>query len=240
MVIKEPHCGHPREGIFMKAVNGLSGLLVALACGTTLSGIAQAQTARSTPSGAASDAQISDIIVTARKRAESLQQVPVAISAATGEQLAHSGVSSLADIGRAVPGLKPQPHPSAASIVQFNLRGQGASDVLLTVDQAVGVYLDGVYVARARGLNGAFFDVDRLEVLKGPQGTLYGRNTTGGAVNILTKGADFNGFHGYVGADAGQYHLFAGRAALNIPVIDDILAVRLAAQITKRNGFGQS
>ncbi|WP_304560696.1 TonB-dependent receptor [Sphingomonas immobilis] len=178
--------------------------------------------------------------MTARKRAESLQRVPVAITAASGEQLAQAGVTSLADIGRAVPGLKPQPHPSAASIVQFNLRGQGASDVLLTVDQAVGIYLDGVYVARARGLNGAFFDVERLEVLKGPQGTLYGRNTTGGAVNILTKNADFNGIHGFVGMDAGQYNLIAGRAAVNIPLINDVLAVRIAAQKTYREGFGRS
>ncbi|MET0371638.1 MAG: TonB-dependent receptor [Sphingobium sp.] len=223
----------------MNAAKGISCLLVALGCGTIMSGSAIAQTAPA-QAGAEDGSQISDIIVTARKRAESLQRVPVAISAATGEQLAQSGISGLADIGRAVPGLKPQPHPSAASIVQFNLRGQGASDVLLTVDQAVGVYLDGVYVSRARGLNGAFFDVDRLEVLKGPQGTLYGRNTTGGAVNILTKGADFNGIHGYVGVDAGQYHLFAGRAAINLPIVDDVLAVRLAAQVTKRNGFGRS
>lgn len=224
----------------MNAAKGYSRLLVSLVCGTVLSSAANAQTQRPAQEAAATDAQIGDIIVTARKRAESLQRVPVAISAATGEQLAQSGVTSLSDIGRAVPGLKPQPHPSAASIVQFQLRGQGASDVLLTVDQAVGVYLDGVYVARARGLNGAFFDIDRLEVLKGPQGTLYGRNTTGGAVNILTKGADFNGLHGYIGADAGQYHLFAGRAAFNIPVITDVLAVRVAGQVTKRNGFGRS
>src|SRR5690606_31858031 len=136
---------------------------------------------------------LEEIVVTSRKVSENIQDIPIAITAVTGEDITNKGITNLMDIARAVPGLKTSQHPSTQSSIMFNIRGQTASDNLLTIDQAVGVYLDGVYVARPRGLNSSFFDIERIEVLKGPQGTLYGRNTTGGAVSIVTKGADFDG-----------------------------------------------
>ena len=204
-----------------------AGVIAGLLAGTMLAGSAQAQ-----DSG--------DIVVTARKVEENLQDIPIAITAATGEALEAKGVQSLSNLGSAVPGLQTRTHPSNPSIVVFNLRGQGAGDTLLTVDQAVGVYLDNVYVARPRGLSGAFFDVQRVEVLKGPQGTLYGRNTTGGAVTIYTKNADFEGMHGFVQGELGNHDMRSIAGAVNIPLIEDKLAVRVAGKGLWRDGFGRS
>ncbi|MGE0385568.1 MAG: TonB-dependent receptor [Gammaproteobacteria bacterium] len=183
---------------------------------------------------------IEEVVVTARKKEETLQSVPVAVSALSGEALAEQGIRTPLDLGRSVPSLRALPHPSSQSIVVFQLRGQSASDVLSTVDQAVGMYVDGVYIARPRGLNGAFMDLERIEVLKGPQGTLYGRNTTGGAVNLISRNADYDGYHGYAGIDVGSENLVAGRAAVNVPILQDRLAMRLAYQGTYRDGFGKS
>ena len=150
------------------------------------------------PQGAAAQDTVQEVVVTARKREESLQSVPVAITAMSSAQLAEHGIQSPLDLGRSVPSLRSLPHSISASVVTFSLRGQMAGDVLSTVDQAVGLYVDGVYIARPRGLNGAFFDLERVEVLKGPQGTLYGRNTTGGAINLISRSPDYEGFHGFV------------------------------------------
>ena len=184
--------------------------------------------------------QVEEIVVTARKREESLQDVPVAVTSLNGDQLQKQGIRNTQDLGRFVPNLRATGHPSSASVVVFSIRGQKSGDILSTVDQAVGVYADGVYVPRPRGMNGAFFDLQRVEVLKGPQGTLYGRNTTGGAINLISKNADYNGIHGFVGIDGGNHSLVAPRAAVNIPIIADKLAVRLGYQGTFRKGFGKS
>ena len=191
-----------------------------------------------TPTWAQSE--LEEIVVTARKREESLQDVPVAVTSINGDNLQKQGIRNTQDLGRLVPNLKSTGHPSSASIVVFSIRGQKSGDVLTTVDQAVGVYADGVYVPRPRGMNGAFFDLSRVEVLKGPQGTLYGRNTTGGAINLISRDADYNGMHGYIGGDAGNHDLWAIRGAVNVPLVEDKLAVRIGAQGTWRKGFGRS
>ena len=209
------------RSMFVRALLGATALTIA---GT---GIAAAQ-------------EIEEVVVTARKREESLQDVPVAVTSISGDQLQKQGVMNIRDLGRLVPNLKSTGHPSSASIVVFSIRGQKSGDVLSTVDQAVGVYSDGIYVPRPRGMNGAFFDLARVEVLKGPQGTLYGRNTTGGAISLVSRDADYKGMHGYVGIDGGNHSLIAPRGAVNIPIIDDKLTVRLGYQGTFRKGFGKS
>jgi iron complex outermembrane receptor protein len=221
----------------MKKVLATRSSILALLAGSlsvSLPVVASAQEAQ-----AEQGSGVADIVVTARKREESLQEVPIAITAETGPVLEQKGIQNLQDLGRTVAGLKPQPHPSTSSIVQFNLRGQNAGDTLLTVDQAVGVYVDGVYVARPRGLTGSFFDVERVEVLKGPQGTLYGRNTTGGAISLVTKGADFDGVHGFVQGEVGDYNMYSIAGAVNVPFSDKV-AVRLAGKGLWRKGFGKS
>ena len=184
---------------------------------------------------------IEEVVVTARKREESLQSVPIAVTAQTGAQLEKRSIDEPTDLGRIVPSLFVQQTSSAKpNIAFFVLRGQAGGDNILTVSQPVGMYIDGVNVPHPVGANGSFFDLTRVEVLKGPQGTLYGRNTTAGAINFITRDADWDGVHGFV---QGELTKFKGRkavGAVNIPVVDDVLAVRVAGQYWKRDGFGYS
>lgn len=192
------------------------------------------------PVSAWAQSDVGDIVVTARKREETMQSVPVAVTSIAGQQLKSQGIGNALDLGRAVPSLVTAAHPTSASTVTFAIRGQRSGDTSTTVDRPVGVYADGVNVARIRGMSGVFFDIARVEVLKGPQGTLYGRNTTGGAVNIISRDADYEGIHGYVSADFGNHRLLAPRFAINVPLIEDKLSLRVGAQGTFRRGFGES
>ncbi|MDB5446531.1 MAG: hypothetical protein JWQ97_1848 [Phenylobacterium sp.] len=184
---------------------------------------------------------LEEVVVTARKRDENLQNIPVAVTAQTGEQLIKQSIDQPSDLGRIVPSLiVPQSTNAVPNVAQFRLRGQTAPDNILTLSQPVGLYIDSVNVPHPVGANSAFFDLARVEVLKGPQGTLYGRNTTGGAINIVTRGADFSGLHGYLSGELTNYRgrRFAG--AVNVPILHDMLAVRLAYQRWDRRGYGVS
>ena len=136
----------------------------------------------------ASNEIFEEIVVTAQKRAQSIYEVPVAISAFTGEQLERQGIQDLVDIGKFVPNLNvtgfSAGHTSSANPF---IRGIGLQDHLITTDPGVGVYVDGVYLGRQVGQNWSLSNVERVEVLRGPQGTLYGRNSIGGAINIITS-----------------------------------------------------
>ena len=132
---------------------------------------------------------LEEIIVTAQKREESLQQTPLAISALSGDQLENLGITGLGDMmAGALPSLRIQPFPNNPGTLIISMRGVGPADAgQITKDPGVGIYLDGVYLGRAQGLGLDVIDVDRIEVLRGPQGTLYGRNVAGGAVNLISK-----------------------------------------------------
>ncbi len=186
------------------------------------------------------DSTIEEVVVTARKKEESLQTVPVAVSAFSEKQLEQTGVKSPADLQKMSPSMQIVQAQRSSDNVVFNIRGQVAGDVALTTEQAVSTYFDGFNAPHPFGLAMGLFDMQRVEVLKGPQGTLYGRNTTGGAVNIITKGADYNGVHGYAFFEAGNYYDMRVNGAVNIPIVEDKLALRLAGQGWRRNGFGKS
>ena len=203
-------------------------------------GTARAADATADAVNSAGGSDVGAVVVTARKRSENIQRVPLAVTAQTGRQLEQQGVRQTTDLTRVVPSLTVALSLAQNTGAVFSLRGQVAADPLLTTSQAVGLYLDTLNVPHPDGLQGSFFDIDRVEVLKGPQGTLYGRNTTGGAVNIITRGADYNGFHGFVMAEGGNLSDFKGAGAINIPLITDKLAVRLAYQHWQRSGFGRS
>lgn len=134
-------------------------------------------------------AGLQDIIVTAQKRETRLQDTPISIAVLGDEALENRHVVSLASLGEAVPGLRITPFSSRSSAIQVTIRGLGSPvDASQSAqDPAVGIYADGVYLGRAQGLGSALFDVERIEVLKGPQGTLFGRNTEGGAISIVTR-----------------------------------------------------
>lgn len=173
---------------------------------------------------------LEEIVVTAEKREESLQKTPIAITALSSEQLA--GVSQPENLNRLVPGLSiGQSGPSS----QVYLRGVGNFGQNAFADPAVAFNMDGVYLSRFTGITGNFYDVARIEVLKGPQGTLYGRNATGGAINIVTN-KPVHEFETGVGLDVGNYDLRKANGMINLPLSEEV-AVRVAAQRSKRDGF---
>lgn len=150
--------------------------------GTALSTSAWAQTAEEA-AGTGDSADVGEIIVTAQKRSERLSDVPLSITAATGEQLANVGVSSPADLVKVVPGFTYRPSDYGTPV--FYIRGVGFNDIAVAVAPAVSVYVDQVPVPYLAMAQGASLDLERVEVLKGPQGTLFGQNSTGGAINFI-------------------------------------------------------
>ncbi len=185
---------------------------------------------------------IEEVLVTARKKEETLQDVPVAVTSMSADDLKALNLSDTQDLGSFSPGVHIEAAPGqGGSIAKVTIRGQVQTDTLITLDPSVGWYIDDVYLARAYGTANSLFDISRIEVLKGPQGTLYGRNTTGGAIKILTEKADPNGeLSGFLTAGVGNYKSHKVGGAINIPLIPNKLAVRIAAQGDKReNGFGE-
>jgi iron complex outermembrane receptor protein len=183
--------------------------------------------------------KLSEVVVTARKREESLQSVPLAVTSLSGTQLERQRILQPTDLGWVVPSL--QIRSGASDNGAFiTMRGQAAANSVLGVSQPVSLYEDAVNIPHPVGANNAFFDLQRVEVLKGPQGTLYGRNTTGGAINIITRNADHDAVHGFIEVEGGDYGDWRVGAAVNIPVVADSLALRLAYQHWSRDGFGQS
>lgn len=133
---------------------------------------------------------IGEIVVTAQKRAENVQDVPIAISAFGGETLRERSVGDVAQLSNAAPNVTLDagtPFSGSSSVLSAFIRGIGANDFAMNIDPGVGIYLDGVYLARTVGANLDLPDVERIEVLKGPQGTLFGRNTIGGAISVVTR-----------------------------------------------------
>ncbi len=178
---------------------------------------------------------IEEIVVTARRRVENQQDVPVSVSALSGDELSFNTVQDVQDIEKSVPGIQIRTFGARTSTAAITMRGQQSGSDVATVDGAVGVYINDVYVAREKGLNQALYDVDNVQVLRGPQGTLFGRNTTGGALLINTKLPEED-FGGYVKALTGTYARYGGEGAINIP-ISDTLGARVAFSIVRRNGY---
>jgi iron complex outermembrane receptor protein len=147
----------------------------------------QAFAQNAAPAADSDNVTLQEIVVTARKRAENLQETPVSITALTGEALTEKNFTSLADIAGSAPNLQ---FFGGTSSQQVFIRGVGQTDYISTTDPGVAVYVDGVYIARQTGTPTSLVDIDRIEVLRGPQGTLFGKNTLGGALNIITKDPD--------------------------------------------------
>jgi iron complex outermembrane receptor protein len=208
--------------------------------GAALASAANAQTAGVAPpaqtSAQAQDssAPIEEIVVTAQKRQESLQRVPIAITTLTGTALKEQGITQPIDLVALVPGLAVSTGNGPVS--QIYIRGVGTSTANLFGDNAVAFNVDGVVLARDTGLENQFYDVARVEVLKGPQGTLYGRNATGGAINVITNKPVLDEYQGNLAAETGNYGLLDGNAMLNVPVTDQ-LAFRIAGRAISRDGY---
>jgi iron complex outermembrane receptor protein len=192
----------------------------------------------STPAEAAEEGDngLGEIIVTARRRSERLQDVPIAITALGGDQLAERGVVVLQDIQQQAPGFSIPSHAWGRNQPSFSIRGQRQFLPYMTADPSVAVYFADIIQARSQGVNQALFDIDTVQVLKGPQGTLFGRNSTGGAVVITPAAPEFDAISGYGRLTIGNYNLRQAEAAINLPV-NDTLALRFGGQITRRRGY---
>jgi iron complex outermembrane receptor protein len=168
---------------------------------------------------------IESLVITARRRPELLNETPVAATVLGGELLQERGIDSLEDIGAYVPNL------TAFSGVQhqgtFYSRGVGQRDAIVTLDPGVGIYVDDVYVARAQGALLPTLDLERVEVLRGPQGTLYGKNTIGGAIKLVSEKP---GPEPYIAGSlgGGEFDTIRGSATLNAPIVDGLLYSRFA------------
>lgn len=179
---------------------------------------------------------LEEVIVTARKRAESVQDVPIAITSLSGEDLQVSGVARFDEVTFHVPNMVMTTSPGNGGSPRFAIRGQTVGDVVGTVDQAIGTYVDDVFYARPAGTNINLSDIDRVEVLRGPQGTLFGRNTTGGAILIHTKDPHHD-FAFRVGGGIGNYERRTWNAMVNAPLLKDKLAVRIAVDASRHDGY---
>ncbi|HEY5712138.1 MAG TPA: TonB-dependent receptor [Allosphingosinicella sp.] len=201
---------------------------------------ALAQAAEEPPAGP--EAQVAtlsqgdgDIVVTARRRSENLQDVPLAVAVIGGAQLEATGSTNVLRLTQIQPSLQfysTNPRNSAA-----NIRGLGAPFGLTNdgIEQGVGVYIDQVYNSRIAAATFDFLDVERVEVLRGPQGTLYGKNTTAGAINVTTRAPSFN-FEGRAQVTIGNLDYVHGGLSLSGPIVTDALAFRVAATRSHRRG----
>ena len=218
-----------------------SGLLLITSSTLALAAVppAHAQAENEAPQGATEQSfGIEEIVVTAQKRAQNVQDVPIAISAFAGNALkerAVANVSSLSNISPNVTLDAGSPFSGSSSVLSAYVRGIGQSDFAANFDPGVGVYLDGVYLARTVGANLDLPDVERIEVLKGPQGTLFGRNTIGGAISIVTRdpGHDFS-FRGDV--TTGRYNRLDINASVDLPLTED-LALSITGSSRNRDGY---
>ncbi|HSW14707.1 MAG TPA: TonB-dependent receptor [Solimonas sp.] len=179
---------------------------------------------------------LEEIVVTAQRRAASIQETPISMEAFSADKLQQRGIEGVEDLGANVPSMVIEPHPLSASTLRITIRGVGITDSQVTQDPAVGIYLDGVYLARSAGLALELADLERVEVLRGPQGTLYGRNTTGGAVNLITRRPSVEGFSMQHQLTFGSRNQATGKSSFNIPLSDD-LAIKLAALSNRQDGF---
>jgi iron complex outermembrane receptor protein len=187
------------------------------------------------PAAAPADAEPGAIIITARRRNESLQDVPLAVSVLGGERLAATGSFNVLRLSQIQPSLQfysTNPRNSSA-----NIRGLGSPFGLTNdgIEQGVGVYVDQVYYSRIASTTFDFLDVERVEVLRGPQGTLYGKNTTAGAVNLISRPPSFDP-EGSAELSIGNLGFVQARASLSGPIVADTLAIRIAGSATRRRG----
>lgn len=179
---------------------------------------------------------LGEVVVTARKFTENLQNVPVAVSAFSSAELKSENIRTIYQLQLEVPSLLFKTAVDDPQSLTVTLRGREQNDVTLAVDPAVGLYVDGLYIPRTLGMAGSLVDLSQVEVLRGPQGTLYGRNTTGGAISITTNNPT-DQFGGSLDVTGGTYNLWNVIGVLNVP-ITSWLDARFVAQRGMHDGYG--
>jgi iron complex outermembrane receptor protein len=176
---------------------------------------------------------LEEVIVTAQRRAESVQDIPLAVTALDSTMLDERGIVSMAGLTGAVPGLH---YSQDGSNTRITIRGIGSEQNTVTGDPGVAFHIDGVYQARSSAGSALFYDLARVEVLRGPQGTLYGRNATGGSVNLISN-PPVEEFGGDVEVQVGNYDQKRFRGVLNTPLGSDKWLMRISSQYEERDGY---
>ena len=177
---------------------------------------------------------LEEVVVVAQKRAQSLQDVPIAVQALSADMLKQNGITTLSDISTITPGFKMADSQGVANVTA--LRGVNSFAFGFGLEESVPLYLDGVYLGNGFDMLGDLLDIRQIEILKGPQGTLFGRNASAGAVNVITN-PPTNDFEATVGVGAGNYNLYTTRGLVNVPIIEDVLMVRGGFSTRNRNGW---
>jgi len=218
-----------------------AGIAALLLAGCALPAVADAPNDAPAASGAALAAapSLEEIIVHARRREEKIQDAPLAITVETGRQLEEQSAVSFEDALREAPNVLAFKSARSVSALEVTMRGQTAIPSSIVYDPAVGLYIDGVYVANGQAAMGTLLDVDSVEIVRGAQGTLFGRNNTGGSISFSSHRPEFDDYSVLVSASAGNENLFGDRAIVNLP-LSDTLAFRFAYQINEHDGWGSS
>jgi iron complex outermembrane recepter protein len=193
--------------------------------GTTLPAVSHAQ--------GEGGGSLEEVIVTAQYREQGVQDVPIAMNAFSSQDIEKAGITDLASISRLAPDFTAI---NDVGFVRLSLRGIQSNSTDEGGDQAMTFNIDGDYINRGNFINTAMFDLERVEVLRGPQGTLYGRNATAGAVNVIARKPTLDGLEGSVSADAGNYSSQIYNGAINIP-LGSRAAIRLAAMSAEHDGY---
>ena len=185
---------------------------------------------------AQSSALLEEVVVTAQRRAESVQDVPITINVLSGGQLKNNVINNTFDLQAKIPGFVSTP---VASYGFTYLRGIGTDQQTVGLEPAVATHIDGVYFPRVASGFQELYDVDRVEVIKGPQGTLFGRNATGGAIHVISKRPN-NEFGGYLDATVGNLEKIRIEGALNTPIIEDKVLFRIAGVYHNDEGYSKN
>ena len=217
---------------------GVAALATALVVGIAMPSAAYAQETASNAEEDATNALMGEIVVTARKRQESAQSIPLAISAFSGDAIDARGIQKIDGLATFTPNITIQNNPSfggAGSSAAIFIRGIGQKEFLPTTEPGVGVYVDGVYVARSVGALLDLVDIERVEILRGPQGTLFGRNTIGGAISVITKKPDATP-SASLQVTTGRYNRIDAKAVVNLPVSDKLFT-KVSLATFNRDGY---
>lgn len=179
---------------------------------------------------------LEEVIVTAQKRTENLQDVPISINAFTETALTNYRLDSVMDLGAYTPGLETAPAAGVASGTRVWIRGIGTGQPSIGIDPRVALYTDGIYLGKTPGLAFDSLGLQRIEVLKGPQGTLYGRNAVGGAINLISKRASAEALSGDLLVGGGNFGFQEIKGSVNVP-LGDSFAVMLSGMTKERDGW---
>jgi outer membrane receptor protein involved in Fe transport len=196
---------------------------------------AYAQTAESSD-----DSGDEPIIVTATLRAMDVQDIPLAVTAVAPEALERQGVNDIKNLASISPSINIQSSQTETQGTSIKIRGVGTTGNNTGLESSVGVFIDGVYQSRPGVALGDLVDIERLEILRGPQGTLFGRNTSAGALNVSTKRPSLSTTEGFVNASYGNYDFMNLQGGVSLPVVQDVAGVRLSGTWRKRDGYLKS